>query len=439
MALADRCGFCADATVEEKSRYWRPAFGRGKPVRVDAFAKQECVLQLGRLQLPQISWQGVVKMKAEIKRKDLRTLLNFSANDDSLVKLAGKGDKLFVTFVHPFGEDLLFIEKSVPAYVTEEGAGLFQANALGKLKEWADKGRNDMLCVDCVAKYFELTAKIVGEDKLCRIPCDGAPDNTWPAYDRDKEIGEIRLDKLKAIVDRAKKGENVSGANYDEILSVELSSKGTTLAWTDGCVLYAELDELAPALTSGRVLLPAAAVKQLLKYADGASEVAAVSKVGIRTDGVSVTFGDLTERHYPDLTAVCEPRGSITIRADASALRTALKQVSSCLNWPVILRTKGDRLNVLAFDDRGKERAWDDCPRAEAWIEAETVGAVSATGYSMAFCVDARYLATVLAKADGTVVMQCQDEASPIYISVQNSGIKTVLMPVETDFLYKSV
>lgn len=378
-------------------------------------------------------------MKAEINRKDLRALLNFSGVKNSLVKLAGKGDKLSVTFVQPFGEDLLFIEKSMPAYVKEEGAGVFQADVLGKLKKWADKGRNDMLCIDCVAKDGELIAKIVGDNKLCRIPSEGAPDSTWPAYNRDKEIGEIRLDKLKAIIDRAKKGKNASTANYDEILSVKSSSKGTTLSWTDGCVLYTELDELAPALTSGRVLLPAVAVKQLLKHADGDSEFAAISKVGIRTDGVSVTFGDLTERHYPDLTAVCESKGSITIRADASALRTALKQVSSCLNWPVILRTKGDRLNVLAFDDGGKERAWDDCPRAEAWIEAETVGAVSATGYSMAFCVDARYLATVLAKADGTVVMQCQDEASPIYISVQNSGIKTVLMPVDTDFLYKSV
>lgn len=378
-------------------------------------------------------------MKAEIKRKDLRTLLNFTAASDSLVKLAGKGDKLMATFVYPFGEDLLFIEKSMPACVKEEGAGLFQANVVGKLKKWADKGGNDMLCVDCVAKYSELTVKIVGDDKLCRIPCDGAPDNTWPAYDRDREIGEIRLDKLKAIIDRAKRGENASEANYDEILSVELSSKGTILSWTDGCVLYTELDELAPALTNGRLLLPTIAVKQLLKHADSASEFAAISKVGIRTDGVSVTFGDLTGRHYPNLTLACEPKGAITIRTDASKLKTALKQVSSCLNWLVILRTKGDRLNVLAFDDGGKNRAWDECARAEAWIEAETVGAIATAGYSMAFCVDARYLATVLAKADGIVEMQCQDEDSPIYISVQNSGIKTVLMPVYTDFLYKSV
>lgn len=378
-------------------------------------------------------------MKAEIKRKDLRTLLNFSGVNNSFVKLAGKGDKLVATFVQPFGEDLLFIEKYVPAYVTEEGAGLFQANALGKLKKWADKGRNDMLCVDCIAKYFELTAKIVGEDKSCRIPCDGAPDNTWPAYDRDKEIGEIRLDKLKAIIDIAKRGENASEANYDEILSVELSSKGTALSWTDGCMLHTELDELLPALTNGRILLPVAAVKQLLKHADGASEFAAISKVGIRTDGVSIAFGDLTGRHYPKLTSVCDPKGAITIRTDASALKTALKQVSSCSNWFVIFRTKGARLNVVAFDDGGKKRSWGECPRAEAWVEAETKGAASTAGYSMAFCVDARYFATVLAKADGIVEMQCQDEASPIYISVQNSGIKTALMPVETDFLYKSV
>lgn len=378
-------------------------------------------------------------MKAEIKRKDLRTLLNFTAVNDSRVKLAGKGDKLSVTFVQLFGVDLLFIEKSVPAFVKEEGAGVFQAGVLGKLKKWADKGGKDILCIECRDKHSELTAKIAGDDKLCRIPCDGVPDNTWPAYDRSKEIGEIRLDKLKAIIDRAKKGENASEANYDEILFVKLSSKGTTLSWTDGCVLYTELDELTPALTSGQILLPAAAVKQLLKHADSASEFAAISKVGIRTDGVSVTFGDLTERHHPDLTAVCEPKGTITIRTDASALKTALKQVSSCLNWLVILRTKGDRLNVMAFDDGGKKRAWDDCPRAEAWIEAEAIGAISTAGYSMAFCVDARYLATVLAKAGGTVEMQCQDEDSPIYISVQNSGIKTVLMPVYTDFLYKSV
>lgn len=378
-------------------------------------------------------------MKAEIKRKDLRTLLNFSGVNNSLVKLAGKGDKLMATFVQPFGEDLLFIEKYVPAYVTEEGAGLFQAKVVGKLKKWADKGGNDILCIDCIAKYSELTAKIAGDNKLCRIPCEGIPDSTWPAYDRDKEIGEIRLDKLKAIIDIAKRGENASEANYDEILSAELSSKGTTLSWTDGCVLHTELDELLPALTNGQILLPVAAVKQLLKHADGASEFVAISKVGIRTDGVSVTFGDLAERHYPDLTPVCEPKGAITIRTDAPALKTALKQVSSCLRWLVILRTKGDRLNVLAFDDGGKERPWDECPRAEAWIEAETTGAVSTAGYSMAFCVDARYLATVLAKADGAVEMRCQDEDSPIYISVQNSGIKTVLMPVETDFLYKSV
>lgn len=382
-------------------------------------------------------------MKAEIKRKDLRTLLNFSGVNNSLVKLAGTGNKLFVTFVQPFGEDLLFIEKSVPTYVTEEGAGLFQANALGKLKKWADKGGNDILCIDCVAKNSELnselTAKIVGDDKLCRISCKGTPDNTWPAYGRDKEIGEIRLDKLKAIIDRAKKGENADEANYDEILSVKLSSKGTTLSWTDGCVLHIELDELTPTLMSGRLLLPTIAVKQLLKHADGASEFVAISKVGIRTDGISVIFGDLTGKRYPDLTAICEPKGAITIRTDASALKTAMKQVSSCLNKFVILRTKGDRLNVLAFDDGGKNRAWDECPRAEAWIEAETIGATSTAGYGMAFCVDARYLATVLTKADGLVEMQCQDENSPIYISVQNSGIKTVLMPVYTDFLYKSV
>lgn len=378
-------------------------------------------------------------MRAEIKRKDLRNLLNFSAVKESLVKLACKGDKLLATFVQPFGEDLLFIEKFMPACVKEEGVWLFQAGALGKLKKWADKGGNDLLCIEAACHFSELTAKIVGGDKLCRIPCEGIPDSTWPVYDRGKEIGEIRLDKLKAIIDIAKKGENASEANYDEILSVKLSSKGTTLSWTDGCVLYTELDELAPALTSGRVLLPAVAVKQLLKHANGASEFAAISKVGIRTDGVSITFGDLTGRDYPELTSVCDPKGAITIRTDASALKTALKQVSSCLNWLVILRTKGDRLNVVAFDDGGKKRPWDECPRAEAWVEAETKGAASTAGYSMAFCVDARYLATVLAKADGIAEMQCQDEASPIYISVQNSGIKTVLMPVETDFLYKSV
>ena len=110
-----------------------------------------------------------------------------------------------------------------------------------------------------------------------------------------------------------------------------------------------------------------------------------------------------------------------------------LKQLSSCMHDEVVLSATEDRLHMLAYDNRSehdmeKRTDWEMCPRAETWVDATVDRPFGAVG------LNAARLKRAIGSYSGVLTLRVLDAESPIFIEIENSGIRTVLMPLRPSF-----
>lgn len=363
-------------------------------------------------------------MKIRIDRKALETALKISPKPKECLVLA-RGKSLRICFPH----DACEVEQYIPCDVVEEGGAMFNYATLEKVQKWVSCSKLMDLVLEGTPKQG-YSAKFVGTDSVYRFACDSEADATWPGYCREQEVCEVKPSTLSAIVQRAKA---IYDNKYGDVLSVRPSVTGAKVVWTDGYSMHTMSDECA-SLSSEQILLPVSAAQAIVKYTDASSEYVALGHTGARTEGVAVSF-DTVERDYPDVTIVLNLERPTAFRITATALKSAVKQVSSCLKQPLIFRLEGDKLHLVAYDSgKAKRPRWEECARAEAWARV-----FDQRGEDARFCLDYAYVKTALSKADGVVEVSCTDEDSPVCFRFEDTGIDTIIMPMQDDFVGKSV
>lgn len=215
--------------------------------------------------------------------------------------------------------------------------------------------------------------------------------------------------------------------------AVEPAQTGTTVSWTDGVQMFWQT--LDPDLPGDRILVPLFAIK-CLEALKSNEEAADCTATGIRCGGCCVTY--LEQRpSYPHTMSIIQQASCVSeyteVRTTCEDLRTMLKQLSSCMHDEIILSATDSRLRMLAYDNRGEHTraantCWGACPRAEAWIDAVIDRPFGAVG------LNAARLKRALGSYSGAITLRVSDGDSPVFVDIENSGIRTVLMPLSPSF-----
>lgn len=215
--------------------------------------------------------------------------------------------------------------------------------------------------------------------------------------------------------------------------AVEPRTTGTTVSWTDGAQMFWQT--LDPDLPGDRILVPLFAIECLeaLKSTEDAVEC---TPTGIQCGGCCVTYLEQAPS-YPHTLDVVQQAAHVSgyteVKATCEGIRAMLKQLSSCVHDEVVLSATEDRLHMLAYDDRGehskaKRTDWEMCPRAETWADAAVDRPFGAVG------LNAARLKRAIGTYSGELTLRVLDAESPIFIEIENSGIRTVLMPLRPSF-----
>lgn len=216
-------------------------------------------------------------------------------------------------------------------------------------------------------------------------------------------------------------------------VAVEPRSTGTTVSWTDGAQMFWQT--LDPDLPGDRILVPLFAI-ECLEALKSAEEAVECTPTGIQCGGCCVTYLEQAPS-YPHTLDVVQQAARVSGYAEAKTtcedIRAMLKQLSSCMHDEVVLSATEDRLHMLAYDDRGEPRrkkctCWEGCPRAETWVDAAVDRPFGAVG------LNAARLKRAISSYSGDLILRVLDADSPIFIEIENSGIRTVLMPLRPSF-----
>lgn len=216
-------------------------------------------------------------------------------------------------------------------------------------------------------------------------------------------------------------------------VAVEQRSTGTTVSWTDGAqMLWQTLD---PDLPGSRILVPLFAIECLeaLKSAEDAVEC---TSTGIQCGGCCVTYLEQVPSYPHTLDVIQQAErvpGYAEVKTTCEDLRAMLKQLSSCMHDEVVLSATDDRLHMLTYDNRtehagAKRTCWERSPRAETWVDAAVDRPFGAVG------LNAARLKRTLGGYSGALTLRVLDADSPIFIEIENPGIRTVLMPLRPSF-----
>jgi hypothetical protein len=119
--------------------------------------------------------------------------------------------------------------------------------------------------------------------------------------------------------------------------------------------------------------------------------------------------------------------GYTQVKTTCEDLRAMLKQLSSCMHGEVILSATNGRLRMLTYDNR-RGQCWEMCPRAETWVDAIVDRPFGVVG------LNAARLKRAIGGYHGGLTLRVLDADSPIFIEVESSGIRTVLMPSYPSF-----
>lgn len=216
-------------------------------------------------------------------------------------------------------------------------------------------------------------------------------------------------------------------------VAVEPKADGTAVSWTDGAQMFWQTCE--PDLPGERRLVPLFALECLnaLKPAD---EVIEIQPDGIRCGGGCVTYLEQAPDYPHTLDVVQQAErvsGYTEVKTTCENIRAMLKQLSSCMDDEVVLSATNDQLRMLAYDNRSghageKRTCWELCPRAETWVDAAVDRPFGAVG------LNAARLKRAIGSYSGALTLRLLDADSPIFMDIENSGIRMVLMPLRPSF-----
>jgi hypothetical protein len=224
--------------------------------------------------------------------------------------------------------------------------------------------------------------------------------------------------------------------------AVEQRTTGTTVSWTDGAQMFWQT--LEPDLPGDRILVPLFAIECLeaFKSAEDAVECLEAFKsaedavectpTGIQCGSCCVTYLEQAPSYPHTLDVVQQAErvsGYTEVKTTCEEVRAMLKQLSSCMDDEVVLSATNDQLRMLAYDDKGGKCAdFDRCPRAETWVDAAVDRPFGAVG------LNAARLKRAIGRYSGALTLRVLDADSPIFMDIESSGIRTVLMPLRPSF-----
>lgn len=216
-------------------------------------------------------------------------------------------------------------------------------------------------------------------------------------------------------------------------VAVEPRSTGTTVSWTDGAQMLWQM--LDPDLPGSRILVPLFAI-ECLEALKSAEDVVECTPTGIQCGGCCVTYLEQVPSYPHTLDVIQQAErvsGYAEVKTTCEDIRAMLKQISSCMNDEVVLSATDDRLHMLTYDDRSghakaKRTCWEMCPRAETWVDATVDRPFGAVGLNVS------RLKRAIGSYSGELTLRVLDANSPIFMEIENSGIRTVLMPLRPSF-----
>lgn len=314
------------------------------------------------------------------------------------------------------------VTAEIYAQVTEEGAYQLSFAAAKKIAKFCTSGNVELYADRCrmgLVQGKRKSAVAVQQGELVSFPDIGAG-------------AVVPRDALRGVIGSyTAPNDTLSGLH--QWVAVEQRSTGTVVSWTDGAQMFWQT--LDPDLLGDRILVPLFAIECLeaLKSAEDAVEC---TNTGICCGGCCVTYLEQAPSYLNTLDVIQQAEcvsGYTEVKTTCEGLRAMLKQLSSCMDDEVVLSATNDRLRMLAYDDRSghaktKRACWEMCPRAETWVDAAVYRPFGAVG------LNAARLKRAIGSYSGELTLRVLDADSPIFVEIENSGIRTFLMPLRPSF-----
>lgn len=309
------------------------------------------------------------------------------------------------------------VTAEIYAQVVEEGAYQLSFAAAKKIAKFCTSGNVELNAAGIrmeIAQGKRKSAVAVGSAEMVRFPEIG-PGVTVPR------------DALHGVIGSHAAPDDTLNCLH-QWAAVEQRVAGTTVSWTDGAQMFWQT--LDPDLPGDRILVPLFAIECLeaLKPDEDAVEC---TPTGIRCGDRCVTYLEQAPS-YPHTLDVVQQAARVSGYAEARTtcedIRAMLKRLSSCMHDEVVLSATEDRLHMLTYDNGGKRTDWEVCPRAETWVGAAVERPFGAVG------LNAARLKRAIGTYSGELTLRILDADSPIFIEIENSSIRTVLMPLRPSF-----
>lgn len=314
------------------------------------------------------------------------------------------------------------VTAEIHAQVTEEGAYQLSFAAAKKIAKFCTGGNVELYAAGIrmeITQGKRKSAVVVQRGELIGFPDTGAG-------------AIVPRDALRDVIGSHAAPDDTLNCLHQWV-AVEPKSTGTTISFTDGVQMFWQT--LDPDLPGDRILVPLFAIECLeaLKYAEDAVEC---TPTGIQCGSCCVTYLEQAPS-YPHTLDVIQQAARVSgyaeVKTTCEDIRAMLKQLSSCMNDEVVLSATDDRLRMLAYDTSGehskaKRTCWEMCPRAETWVDATVDRPFGAVG------LNAARLKCAIGDYSGVLTLRVLDADSPIFMNVENSGIRTVLMPLSPSF-----
>lgn len=314
------------------------------------------------------------------------------------------------------------VTAEIYARVTEEGARTLSLAQAKKIAKFCGRG-------DVELRTSGSTLEVTQGARKSRIDAESCDMISFP----DIGVGAIvPRGALRGVIGSYAAPDDTQNCLHQWV-AVEPGPTGTTISWTDGAQMHWQT--LDPDLPSNRVLVPLFAIECLeaLKPDEDAVEC---TPTGIRCGDRCVTYLEQAPRYPHTLDVVrqaARASGYTEVKTTCEDVRGMIKQLSSCMADEVVLSATEGQLHMLAYDNRGehtkaKRTRWEDCPRAETWVDADVEQPFGAIGLS------APRLKKTIERYSGALTLRILDADSPIFINIENSGTRTVLMPLQPSF-----
>lgn len=378
-----------------------------------SFARILCGLKLG---------DAKVKLEKGQKKEDVVMVTLCAQNNHLRVQLG-----TFDTVLMAWNSDVAryTVTAEVYAQVTEEGARMLSFAWAKKLAKFC--GRGD---VELRTNGGEL--EIAQGARKSRIDVRCCDMISFP------DIGTgaiVPLGALHGVIGLYSAPDDTRNCLH-QWAAVEPGPTGTTISWTDGVQMHwVHWQTVVPDLTSDRVLVPLFAIECLEAF-KSPEDAVECTPTGIRCGDRCVAYLEQAP-HYPHtidvVRQIARTSGYAEVKTTCEDMCGMLRQLSSCMADEVVLSATDGRLHMLTYDNgrphtKTKLARWEDCPRAETWVEADVERPFGAIGLS------APRLKKVIGRYSGVLTLRILDAESPIYIDIENSGIRTVLMPLWPSF-----